>query len=419
MTLASPNMKSILAHFGIKDEPSAPPANFTKNITPRHIPLLSAQEAKGTPYTLRSTLPALLPIKDFMPPTKNFVPDQSTAILMDMLTYKRVADSFTEEAFIEKFIEPLEPHRDAYGNYWVQIGDDPNILWSSHIDTVHHNEGQQDLQIKGDMVSVIFNKQATSYFDKTNCLGADDAAGMWLLLEMIKAQVPGVYVFHRDEESGGQGSSWVSKNLKTFFEGIEFAVAFDRKGYDSIITHQSRGRCCSNEFATSMAALLNKSTLHYFKPDDTGTFTDTANYTDLVGECTNISVGYFNAHGPTECLDLQFITDLRDTLITADFSKLVSARKPGEVEETQWDNYGDFGGYYSNWSKPKPQAKALPSLVPFADDEDDEAEHDRKLYNCRPDYFIADHPELVADFMLENGITIDDLIEFGKDGGYI
>lgn len=94
-----------------------------------------------------------------------------------------------------------------------------------------------------------------------------------------------------------------------------------------------------------------------FKSDRGGSFTDSANYTDIVGECTNLSVGYYDQHTSRETLNLPHIVAMREALIRADFSKLVFKREPGEVEHkygtnTGWhydsDNYGQFenGTYY-------------------------------------------------------------------------
>jgi hypothetical protein len=320
----------------------------------------------------------------------DFIPDASTAILIDMMTYKRTASGVAEEAFIDKFIEPFSPHRDMYGNYWVQVGDNPNVLWSSHTDTVHHTDGRQEVYIAGDYLHPeIIGADGKK---NTNCLGADDAAGIWLLTEMITAGVPGLYVFHRDEESGGQGSSWIARNTPEVFDGITFAIAFDRKGYDSIITHQG-DRCCSDAFADSLAKILGGR----FKGDDSGTFTDTANYTGLIGECSNVSVGYFGAHGPTEKLDLPFIVALRDTLISADFSTLVAERKPGEEDP-------DSGVGGGQWWQDYQDRKSTKSAKTW--------HRGAAMGN-----FVYDNVDLVADFLESRGFDIAELEDYADEIG--
>ena len=282
------------------------------------------------------------------------------ARLLDMLSYKRPDHSQTDWEFISKFIcapnRDLDPQIDDAGNIWVTVGQAPAIMWSCHTDTVHHSGGRQELWFDGDHVRVVAK---SAKLGKSNALGADDTAGCWLALEMIRARVPGVYAFHRGEETGGHGSSHAAKHETHRFASVSACIALDRRGYDSVITHQGGERCCSDAFAKSLAAILGGQ----FAPDDTGLFTDSANYTDAIGECTNLSVGYFDNHGPRESLDLSFVVALRDSMVAADWSALTFERQPGE-EDPDWAAYGQWsrqGSYYrdnggglwdlDNWSR--------------------------------------------------------------------
>lgn len=312
-------------------------------------------------------------------------------VLMDMLTYARPAFGQGEADFIERFLAPLEPHEDHYGNLWLQIGETPNILWSSHTDTVHHNDGRQTVAIADGIVSLARKpgKKGRKALD-SSCLGADCTAGVWIMREMILAGVEGLYVFHRDEEAGGRGSRWIADNTPHLLEGITFAIAFDRKGYGDIITHQG-GRTASDAFAKSLAAILGGA----FQPDDTGLFTDTASYSGLIPECSNVSVGYFKNHGPAETLDAGFLMKLRDTVVKADFSTLVAAREPGE------DDYPDYGSFFK-------QAGG------WADDFDFMPANDRRSTAATyVDFvaFIREHPHVVADFLESMGAGLTELEE--------
>lgn len=309
--------------------------------------------------------------------------DATTTVLMDMLTYKRPHLSQTEAEFIDKYIMPMNPTEDSFGNFWIQIGADPNILWSSHLDTVHHTDGRQTISLnKMGMITV--NHQKTH--EKTNCLGADCTAGVWLMCEMIKHEVEGLYIFHRDEEAGGTGSQWIADNFPTMLKGIDFAIALDRKGTSDIITHQM-GRTASDAFAESLAKILGGS----FRADDSGLFTDTANYTNLVGECSNISVGYYRNHGPMESLDLDFLIGLRDTLITADFSTLVAERQPGPREYEDIEYYAEY----------KPRRNLATTFQDWADNQEDELVE-----------FIKDNPHSVARFLTHNNFEIFDIEDY-------
>jgi hypothetical protein len=179
-------------------------------------------------------------------------------------------------------------------------------------------------------------------------LGADDAAGAWVMLEMIDAGVPGTYMFHRGEECGGLGSRHIANKHTDFLEMHDYAIAFDRRGSTSVITHQGYGRCCSDAFAQALADAINDDGVSMYMPDDTGVFTDTANYTDDIPECTNLSCGYANEHSGNETLHLPTLFALRDACLRIDWASLPVARDPAVVEKYDFNKlYGgyDFGAY--------------------------------------------------------------------------
>ncbi|WP_051070888.1 hypothetical protein [Mesorhizobium sp. STM 4661] len=240
-----------------------------------------------------------------------------------MIRYKRPAFSATEEIFVNKFIRPLGTKTDKFGNLMKSIGDHPNTLWSCHTDTVHWTEGLQKVIHNDDTVALPESSHS-------NCLGADCTAGVWLMTEMIKAKVPGLYVFHRDEENGGGGSMHIASKTPDLLKDIDAAIAFDRFGTKSVITHQF-GRCCSDDFADSLCEQLPGS-----EKDDSGLFTDTANYVDHVSECTNISVGYAGHHSHKEVQNLKFLNDLKNRMIKLDTSKLRFSR---DLKDTGYPRY--------------------------------------------------------------------------------
>ncbi len=198
------------------------------------------------------------------------------------------------------------------------------------------------------------------------------------MTEMIEAGVPGLYAFHRGEERGGLGSRYVAAQEPERLAGIRAAIAFDRRGTSSIITHQSGERCCSEDFAASLSRAIG---LHH-QADPTGTFTDTANYTDLIGECTNISVGYDAEHTPSETLDLDYLLCLRRAILNIDVGVLVYARNPGEVE--------------------------LAAELDFAYEQDEVAY--RRVASLTE--LVRNHPAAVADFLEMGGVTIEELEAF-------
>lgn len=285
-------------------------------------------------------------------------------LLLDIHSYSRSHNSTGEWQFIERFIDCVPGmESDGFGNRHLTIPGAPHILFSCHTDTVHSPKAKprQKVKIKGGLLQLA--KPANGY-----CLGADDGAGVFLMLEMIRAAIPGTYIFHRAEESGGHGSHYIATTTPSVLADIEIAIAFDRKGTCDIITHQGQ-RTASDRFADTLADAIG---LPGLIGDPTGLFTDTANYSSLVSECTNISVGYENQHSKNETLDIAFLLTLRDALFSTPWDTLASYRDPNAL-----DLADDFppNTYYNE-----------PDLTDL----------------------IAEYPELAATAMEAYGLTLED-----------
>lgn len=308
---------------------------------------------------------------------------ESLQTLMGMLTFKRPAGSKSERHFIDAYVTPLGVKFDQFGNGWIKITNGENesvVLWSTHTDSVHRTGGRQKLQFKQGVISLAPDS-------KSNCLGADNAAGVWLLREMILARVPGLYLFHRQEEYGGIGSRWIAANAPEMLTGIQTAIAFDRRGKESVITYQANGRSCSDQFAESLSKAIGLS----HKKDDTGLFTDTANYTNLIGECTNVSVGTSHEHQANESLDTEYLFALRDKMLQFAESELVYSRKPGEIEKTDYTNH-----YATAWE---------------IDQFENKGGH-KQDYSWDLEQLVFDYPRETADYLEGMGINALDLMEY-------
>ena len=232
--------------------------------------------------------------------------------LLRMLTYRRPYGGETVDQFCAEFLDHIDAITiDGFGNRLITVGDDqPSTLFSSHTDTVHLDDGRQKI--------IVDQFSGLVYKDDDQPLGADCATGIYIMLKMIAAKIPGLYIFHAGEEIGGLGSAWIVENNPSLLDNIDRAIAFDRKLDHSVITEQCSGRCCSDTFAQAIADQLGGK----FKIDPTGSFTDTANYIDLVSECTNISVGYDCEHTAAEYQDLSFLDQLIPALIALDWQSL-------------------------------------------------------------------------------------------------
>ncbi len=186
-------------------------------------------------------------------------------------------------------------------------------------------------------------------------LGADDKVGVYILLKMIEAKIPGMYVFHTGEECGGLGSASLAAKHPKLFTNIQRAIAFDRADYGDIISYQRNSRCCSKEFGEAFAEVLNKTMppKQKFSSEVRGTFTDTASYTKLIPECTNVSVGYFSQHGQNEHFDYIWLQNyLLPAILSIDYEKLPIKRDPKAIETTTSYSYGNhWNNQHSNIKK--------------------------------------------------------------------
>lgn len=215
---------------------------------------------------------------------------------------------------VVKFLDPSLV-KDEFGNYYKIIGNS-DVMFTSHLDTV---------SFKTDVKLISRMKEGQEFIssDGTTILGADDKAGVTILLYMIAHNIPGVYYFFVGEESGGIGSGKVAESIRRIphLKRIKKCVSFDRRNYYSVITSQMYSDCCSDEFAQALCSELNKSGLK-MGLDPTGVFTDSANFIDIIPECTNISVGYFNEHTYKEALNITYLQKLAQACLKVNWGSL-------------------------------------------------------------------------------------------------
>ena len=370
--------------------------------------------------------------------------------LVHMLSYRRPSRKQTTDhyaAFLATYIEPVMGQHDGHYNYIHIVTEGgvpltettiPRIAYMAHHDTVHTECSSQfdnlryNTDKEGRVVMFVMNNYEEveeEYVGKkwcqiekkmvdltpeirkvkklvgksTNCLGADCTSGVWLILEMIKAQVPGVYVIHNDEEIGRIGAEYIVKTftdtkkqvddlskfpiakfrpqgLENGWGGLSFeermeilphyfwidhvdiAMSFDRKDCSSVITRQRGSRTASDEFANDISKILSPDLVALgYKPyvaDPTGSFTDSASYDKVIKECTNLSIGYYSQHTDRESQDMTFIVALRDTLIKNgsllnNREELGSYRDPNAIETYPVGSYVGYGanayrGYAGN-----------------------------------------------------------------------
>lgn len=248
------------------------------------------------------------------------------------MRFKKLIDTFldltrctsvhgTEDLLFAKYAEQYNLCKDDFGNYFIKIGESRTIF-CSHLDTV----GKKGKKVNHQLFNDAKSRDYCVCTDRKTILGADDKAGVCVLLSMIESNKPGLYYFFLGEECGTLGSRFVLQENPNIGSEYDRIISFDRRGYSSVITRQMGGNCCSSGFAIELSNRLSSKTLSYY-PDETGIFTDSAVFMNVIKECTNISVGYFNEHSVHEVQNLTFLKELIDTVLDIDWESLPSCRE--------------------------------------------------------------------------------------------
>jgi len=256
-----------------------------------------------------------------------------------------------EDSYLKKLL-PKYLKKDPHGNYYHIIGNS-STMFMAHLDTVGGDK----------KINAIVDDNGMIKTDGKSILGADDKTGVVILLYMIEHNIPGFYLFPVGEEVGCIGSgklaNYMVKNSEKIninikgkdteisipkddiYKNITKAISFDRMGYTSIITHQMDQRCCSDVFGKSLASEFNKYGFD-FDLDDSGVYSDSAEFAPIYPECTNLSVGYFAQHTENETQDIEFLESLCDACTKVNWEGLPIDRNPVDVEYV--DNYYNYWG---------------------------------------------------------------------------
>ena len=246
---------------------------------------------------------------------------RSTFLSLTTMTYPH-----GHESEVLKFL-PKDLIKDEFDNYYKIIGKS-ETMFTSHLDTADRKQSKVTIystEKDGDEMFVT---------DGTSILGADDKAGVSIMLYMMAHNIPGIYYFFDGEERGGIGSNKVASVFESIehLKGVKRCISFDRRNYYSVITQQLGRECCSDEFATELAKELNKSGLK-ISLDPTGIYTDSASFIDEIAECTNISVGYFSEHTISETQNISFLQRLGKACLDVNWENLPTVKKVGFDEE--------------------------------------------------------------------------------------
>lgn len=296
---------------------------------------------------------AQLPMKYEAEPDYH-VPDDVDPLLTWILCWQRSHNSPAEwrfQAYLRNHIVnmgfALREH--SMYQFSVTIEDDkgrvPDVLFCAHTDTV---DGNVTPKAKNLCYDSVFGTIFLAKDSPGSCLGADDGVGVWIMLRMMAAGVPGTYLFHRGEECGGLGAKAIAHGEKGWLGQFKVAVEFDRGGTTDIVTHQ-RGQteCASEKFAAALADRLVPHGIH-LKASKHGVYTDVYEYRTIISECVNLSVGYRSQHGTNEELNYAYALTLANAACELDWYSLPEDRDPNKAPAYSYAGYNRRGYNYGS-----------------------------------------------------------------------
>lgn len=163
--------------------------------------------------------------------------------------------------------------------YLIAIGDIP-IGLIAHLDTVFKNSPQN-----------IFYDRVKNVMWSSEGLGADDRAGVYAILQIVKNGLRPTIIFTTDEELGCVGALEVIKDFPVAPTELKYIIELDRRGSNDCVFYECNNPKF-NEYVESF-----------------GFITNFGSFSDISVICpqwkvagVNLSIGYYNEHSVSEIL---------------------------------------------------------------------------------------------------------------------
>lgn len=185
--------------------------------------------------------------------------------------------------------------------------------------------------------------------NRTRCgLGADDANGICVALQLLQVIPDLKVIFTVEEELGAKGAEEVCFNTD-FLCDIKYFLQADRRGSSDLIVHTNGIDVASEEFIADLKPIADK----YKYSENFGTYTDVGEIVSETGICgVNISCGYMKEHTTNEyCV----LSDLENCLnFIHEIIQTLNSDKIYKIEILP--QYYNYSGYDFEW-KPSPQVE--------------------------------------------------------------
>lgn len=305
-------------------------------------------------------------------------------------------------------------------NYLIDVsknGDTSPVLYVAHYDTVDRDTAfsktrygtkltQQTTKTEERLYKSVIVEDNIASLDisdvvNTNaaCLGADDGAGLAVILNLLQRGVLGGYCFTTGEECGGIGAREVTSDArgKAFLKQYKISVEIDRRGKDEIVYEQSAGECASLEFTQWLCDELKMG----HKPSAFGSYTDVSDFAEFICENVNISAGYIGAHTTNEQVCLAYLDSLADSLskVKWDITKIKRKENDYGFKKSGKNHYGFGVDLCGGWHKSSAytQADDVKNYLALSDEDIDALKRICMVNDQFFNYVVAFSIETLAD----------------------
>ena len=209
-------------------------------------------------------------------------------------------------------------------DYIYAIGNIP-IALVAHMDTVFKNPARE----------VFYDRQQNVIWSPDG-LGADDRAGVFAIIQIIKKGLRPHIIFTTDEESGAWGATALGKE-DCPFEDLRYVIELDRRGINDCVFYD----CENIEFTTYVES--------FGFVEAIGSFSDICMICEDWGVAgVNLSIGYRDEHSVSEVLFVGHMLNTIDkvvTMLTVPADKIPQFKYIPATYSTNWW-YGQWASHH-------------------------------------------------------------------------
>ena len=186
---------------------------------------------------------------------------------------------------MEWFLQSIYKDRMVVSDdYIIAFGDIPVAL-VAHMDTVHTTP----------VVDLYYDKEQNVMWSPQG-IGADDRAGVFAIIEVLRAGLRPTLILTTDEEKGGLGASALIKDIPDAPCKLNFLIELDRRGKNDCVFYD----CDNPEFEEYIE--------NFGFETNFGSFSDISYIAPAWKiAAVNLSIGYENEHSKAETLNVDWM----------------------------------------------------------------------------------------------------------------